>query len=160
MGAYMYKNTKLPKYLPMPKFLTELPLSNTERYIYTLLLHRAQYSQMNDMVDECGRVYIFYPIHQLAEKSGKGVTTIKSAIRHLIEVGVLEKVSEGKGRANRIYLIFPDEEVGQKTEVGKMTGVGRKTVLNYGGNLTTSKYKSKNNSNPLRDYDYDEEESF
>lgn len=74
---------------------------------------------MNGMVDECGRVYIFYPIHQLAEKSGKGATTIKSAIRHLIEVGVLEKVSEGKGRANRLYLLFPDEEVGQKTGVGR-----------------------------------------
>lgn len=160
MGAYMYKNTKLPQYLPMPKFLTELPLSNTERYIYTLLLHRAHYLQMNGMVDECGRVYIFYPIHQLAEKSGKGVTTIKSAIRHLIEVGVLEKVSEGKGRANRLYLIFPDEEVGQKICVGKLTGVGQKTDSNQGGNLIPSKYKSKNNSNPLRNYDYDEEESF
>ena len=160
MGAYMYKNTKLPQYLPMPKFLTELPLSNTERYIYTVLLHRAQYSQMNGMVDEHGRVYMFYPIHQLAEKSGKGVTTIKSAIRHLIEVGILEKVSEGKGRANRLYLIFPEEEVGQKASVGKLTGVGRKTVSNYGRNLTTSKYKSKNNSNPLRSYDYDDEESF
>lgn len=160
MGAYMYKNTKLPQYLPIPKFLTELPLSNTERYIYTLLLHRAQYSQMNGMVDEYGRVYIFYPIQQLAEKSGKGATTIKSAIRHLVEVGVMEKVSDGKGRANRLYLIFPDEKVGQKTDVGKLTGVGRKTVLNQGGNLTPSKYKSKNNSNPLRNYDYDEEESF
>lgn len=160
MSTYMYKNTKLPQYLPMPKFLTELPLSNTERYIYTLLLNRAQYSQMNGMVDEQGKVYIFYPIHQLSEKSGKGATTVKSAIKHLIEVGVLEKVSEGKGRANRLYLLFPDEEIGQKTDVGKMTGVGRKTVSNYGGNLTTSKYKSKNNSNPLRDYDYDEKESF
>ena len=160
MSTYMYKNTKLPQYLPMPKFLTELPLSNTERYIYTLLLNRAQYSQMNGMVDEQGKVYIFYPIHQLSEKSGKGSTTVKSAIKHLIEVGVLEKVSEGKGRANRLYLLFPDEEVGQKTGVGKLTGVGQKTVSNYGENLTTSKYKSKNNSNPLRDYDYDERESF
>ena len=160
MSTYMYKNTKLPQYLPMPKFLTELPLSNTERYIYTLLLNRAQFSQMNGMVDDRGKVYIFYPIHQLSEKSGKGETTVKNAIKHLIEVGVLEKVSEGKGRANRLYLLFPDKEVGQKTDVGKMNGVSRKTVLNHGGNLTTSKYKSKNNSNPLRDYDYDEKESF
>lgn len=78
----------------------------------------------------------------------------------MIEVGVLEKVSEGKGRANRLYLLFPDEEVGQKTGVGKLTGVGRKTVSNQGANLTHSKYKSKNNSKPLRNYDYDEEESF
>ncbi len=160
MGKYMYRNTKLPQYLPMPKFLTELPLSNTERYIYTILLHRAQLSQANGMVDEQGRVYIFYPIHQLAEKSGKGITTVKSALKHLQEVGVLEKLSEGKGRANRLYLLFPDEGVGRKTDVGKSTILGQKTVSNYGGNPTTSKYKSKNTNNPLRDYDYDEKESF
>lgn len=160
MSMYMYKDTKLPQYYPLPKFLAELPLSNTERYIYTLLLSRAQYSQMNGMVDEQGKVYIFYPIHQLAKKAGKGATTVKSAINHLIEVGILEKVSQGKGRANRLYILFPEEEICQKTDVGKWTGVGRKTVSNYGGKLTTSKYKSKKNSNSLRDYDYDEEESF
>lgn len=80
MSTYMYKNTKLPQYLPMPKFLTELQPSNTERYIYTLLLNRAQYSQMNGMVDEQGKVYIFYPIHQLSEKSGKGATTMRRRV--------------------------------------------------------------------------------
>ncbi len=160
MKKYMYQNTKLPQYLPMPKFLTELPLSNTERYIYTLLLHRAQLSQANGMVDEQGRVYIFYPIHQLAEKAGKGITTIKSSLKHLIEAGILEKVSEGKGRANRLYLLFPDEEVGQKTGVGKSTTLSRKIDSNYVGNLPPSKYRSKNNNNPLRNYDYDEKESF
>ena len=160
MGTYMYKNTKLPQYLPMPKFLTELPLSNTERYIYTLLLHRAQYSQMNGMVDELGRVYIFYPIHQIAEKSGKGITTVKNALKHLIEVGILEKISEGKGRANRLYILFPDEIAGQKTDARNLTEVGRKIGSNYGRNVATSKYISKKNSNPLRNYDYDEEESF
>ena len=160
MSQYMYRYTKLPQYLPMPKFLTELPLSNTARYIYTLLLSRAQYSQRNEMVDEQGRVYIFYPIHQIAEKSGKGITTVKNALKHLIEVGILEKISEGKGRANRLYLLFPEEEVGQKSGVGKLTPLGQKVVQNYVGNMTTSKYRSKNNSNPLRDYDYDEKESF
>ena len=160
MSQYMYKHTKLPQYLPMPKFLTELSLNNTERYIYTLLLHRAQYSQMNGMIDEQERVYIFYPIHQISEKSGKGITTVKNALKHLMDVGVLEKVSEGKGRANRLYILFPDEIAGQKTDASNLTEVGQKIGSNYGRNVATSKYKSKNNSNPLRNYDYDEEESF
>lgn len=160
MSQYMYRYTKLPQYLPMPKFLTELPLSNTARYIYTLLLNRAQYSQMKEMVDEQGRVYIFYPIHQIAEKAGKGETTVKIALNQLVDAGILEKVSEGRGRANRLYVLFPDTEPGQKSDGGKLTPLGQKTDSNYGGKSTTSKYKSKNTSNLLRDYDYEEEESF
>ena len=160
MSQYMYQNTKLPQYVPMPKFLTELQLSNTERYIYTLLLSRAQYSQKNGMVDQQGRVYIFYPIHQLAEKSQKGTTTVKLALKHLIEIGILEKVSEGRGKANRLYLLFPDAELGQKFDIGKLTLPCQKTDSNYVGKSTASKYKSKNTSNLLRDYDYEEEASF
>ena len=160
MSQYMYRYTKLPQYLPMPKFLTELPLSNTARYIYTLLLNRAQYSQMKEMVDEQGRVYIFYPIHQIAEKAGKGETTVKVALNQLVDAGILEKVSEGRGRANRLYVLFPDEEVRQKTDDGKSTQVGQKTVRNYGSNQSPSKYTSNNRNSYLRDYDYEEEESF
>lgn len=160
MSQYMYRNTKLPQYLPMPKFLTGIQLSNTERYIYTLLLSRAQYSQKNGMMDEQGRVYVFYPIHQIAEKSQKGTTTVKLALKHLIEVGILEKVSEGRGKANRLYLLFPDTEPGQKFAAGKLTPPSQKTDQNYGGKSTTSKYISKKINNSLRDYDYEEEEIF
>lgn len=160
MSQYMCRYTKLPQYLPMPKFLTELPLSNTARYIYTLLLSRAQYSQRNEMVDEQGRVYIFYPIHQIAEKAGKGETTVKVALKQLVDVGILEKVSEGRGRANRLYVLFPDTEVRQKTDGGKRTEVGQKSVGNYGGNQSSSKYISNNRNSYLRDYDYEEKESF
>ena len=160
MSQYMYRYTKLPQYLPMPKFLTELPLSNTARYIYTLLLNRAQYSQMKEMVDKQGRVYIFYPIHQIAEKAGKGDTTVKVALNQLVDAGILEKVSEGRGRANRLYVLFPDEEVRRKMDVGKLTEVGQKTVGNYGSNQSPSKYTSNNRNSYLRDYDYEEEESF
>ena len=160
MSQYMYRYTKLPQYLPMPKFLMELPLSNTARYIYTLLLNRAQYSQMKEMVDEQGRVYIFYPIHQIAEKAGKGETTVKVALNQLVDAGILEKISEGRGRANRLYVLFPDGEVGRKTDDGKSTQVGQKTVGHYGSNQSPSKYTSNNRSSHLRDYDYEEEESF
>lgn len=160
MSQYMYRYTKLPQYLPMPKFLTELPLSNTARYIYTLLLSRAQYSQRNEMVDEQGRVYIFYPIHQIAEKAGKGETTVKVALNQLVDAGILEKVSEGRGRPNRLYILFPDEEQGRKSAVENPTRVGQKTVGNQGGNQSPSKYISNNRNSYLRDYDYEEEESF
>ena len=89
-----------------------------------------------------------------------GNTTIKDALRELVVSQLLEKIPQGRGRPNHLYLLFPDEEVGQNTGVGKSSPVGQKTVLNYGGKSPTSKYISKKISNPLRDYDYEEKESF
>ena len=90
----------------------------------------------------------------------KSETTIKAAIRELVLAELLEKIPEGRGRPNRLYILFPNEEVGQKNADGNSTGVGRKAVLNYGGKLTTNKYISNKRNNLLRDYNYDEEESF
>ena len=160
MRKYMYEYTKLPPYLPMPRFLTNSTISNTAKLLYIQMLGKAQLSQKNHWLDDQGRVYFIYPIHQMALDMDKSETTIKTVMKELVEAELLEKISEGRGHPNRLYILFPDEEVGQKTAVGKSAGVGQKTVSDYGGKSTASKYKSKNNSNPLRDYDYDEKESF
>ena len=112
------------------------------------------------MVDAQGRVYFIYPIHQMAVDMDKSITTIKDALRDLVAAQLLEKIPEGRGRPNRLYLLFPDEEVGQKFDGGYSTGVGQKTVVNYGGISAPSKYISNKKNNQLRNYDYEEEESF
>ena len=160
MSKYMYPNTKLPPYLPFPKFLLEQSLSNTAKILYSVLISRAQLSQKNGWTDELGRVYFIYPIHQMAVDMDKSITTIKDALRELVAAQLLEKIPQGRGRPNRMYLLFPDDEVGQKPDGGNPSEVGRKTVSNYGGNSSPSKYISKKKNNQLRNYDYDEEESF
>lgn len=160
MSNYMYQHTKLPSYLPMPRFLIRIPISTTAKLLYTQLLSKAQLSQKNEWLDSQGGVYFIYPIHQMAVDMDKSITTIKDALGELVASQLLEKIPQGRGRPNQLYLLFPDEEVGQKTDVGKSPPLGQKTVLNYGGKPTTSKYISKKISNPLRDYDYEEKESF
>ena len=160
MSKYMYQHTKLPSYLPMPRFLMNIPISNTAKLLYTQLLGKAQLSQKNGWLDAQGRVYFIYPIHQMAVDMDKSITTIKDALRDLVAVQLLEKIPEGRGRPNRIYLLFPDEEAGQKSDGGYSTGVGQKTVVNYGGISSPSKYISNKKNNQLRNYDYEEEESF
>ena len=159
MSKYMYEHTKMPTYLPMPRFLLNCPISNTAKLLYIRMLGKAQLSLKNKWFDDQGRVYFIYPVQQMAIDMDKSETTIKTVVNELVEAKLLEKIPEGRGRPNRLYILFPDE-VGQKTDDGKSTGVGQKTVLNDGGKLPPSKYKSKKNSNPLRDYDYDEKESF
>lgn len=160
MSKYMYEHTKIPPYLPMPRFLLNCSISNTAKMLYIRLLSKAQLSQKNHWLDGQGRVYFIYPIHQMATDMNKSETTIKDAMKELVKAQLLEKIPEGRGRPNRLYILFSDEEQGQKSAVGNPTGGGQKTGGNYGGKLTTSKYTSNNRDNHLRDYDYEEEESF
>ena len=160
MSKYMYEYTKMPPYLPMPRFLLNCPISSTAKLLYIRMLGKSQLSQKNEWFDDQGRVYFIYPIHQIAVDMDKSESTIKTVIKELVEANLLEKIPEGRGRPNKLYILFPDEEEGQKTGVGKSPILGRKTVQNYGGKLTTSKYISNKRNNLLRDYDYDEKESF
>lgn len=160
MSKYMYEHTKMPPYLPMPRFLLNCPISNTAKMLYIRLLGKAQLSQKNRWLDGQGRVYFIYPIHQMSADMNKSTTTIKEAMKELVKAQLLEKIPEGRGRPNRLYILFLDEEQEQKSTVGNPTEVGQKTVDNQGGKQSPSKYINKKNSNPLRDYDYDEKESF
>ena len=160
MSKYMYPNTKLPPYLPFPKFLLEQSLSNTAKILYSVLISRAQLSQKNGWVDELGRVYFIYPIHQIAVDLGKGDTTIKVARKELTEAKLLERVSEGRGKANRLYLLLFDEKVDQKSGGGNWIHGSPISDRNQGRNQSPSKYISNNRNSHLRDYDYEEEESF
>ena len=97
MSKYMYQNTKLPSYLPMPRFLMNLPISNTAKLLYTQLLGKAQLSQKNAWIDARGRVYFIYPIHQMAVDMDKSITTIKDVLRELVAAQLLEKIPQGRG---------------------------------------------------------------
>lgn len=160
MSKYMYEHTKMPPYLPMPRFLLNCPISNTAKMLYIRLLGKAQLSQKNHWLDGQGRVYFIYPIHQMAIDMNKGETTIKDAMKELVKAQLLEKNPEGRGRPNRLYILFPDEEKGQKSAVGNPSEVGQKSVANQGEKQSPSKYISNNRNSHLRDYNYEEEESF
>ena len=44
MSKYMYEYTKVPPYLPMPRFLLNCPISNTAKMLYIRMLGKAQLS--------------------------------------------------------------------------------------------------------------------
>ena len=57
MGA----DTRLPPYLPYPRFLLQADLTQTAKLLYALLLDRATLSQANGWLDEGGRIYLVFP---------------------------------------------------------------------------------------------------
>ena len=63
ISEYLTTQTLLPPFLPYPRFLLELDLSQTAKMTYVLLLDRATLSQKNLWIDERGyvqKIQIFY----------------------------------------------------------------------------------------------------
>ena len=63
-----------------PVGLLKMEISQTAKLLYSLLLDRSTLSQKNKWLDDEGRIYIIYPIAEIAEILDKGSTTIKGAL--------------------------------------------------------------------------------
>ena len=66
IADYITADTKLPAYLPYPRFLFKMEISQTAKLLYALLLDRSTLSQKNKWQDGEGRIYIIYPIAEIA----------------------------------------------------------------------------------------------
>ena len=100
-------DTPLPIYLPYPRFLLKMEISQTAKLLYSLLLDRSTLSQKNKWQDDEGRIYIIYPIAEIAEILDKGSTTIKGALNELDMAGLLERERGGFSAPNRLYVKVP-----------------------------------------------------
>ena len=100
-------DTRLPAYLPYPRFLFKMEISQTAKLLYALLLDRSTLSQKNKWQDDEGRIYIIYPIAEIAEILDKGSTTIKGALNELDAAGLLERERGGFSAPNRLYVKVP-----------------------------------------------------
>ena len=108
IADYIRADTRLPAYLPYPRFLLKMEISQTAKLLYSLLLDRSTLSQKNKWLDDEGRIYIIYPIAEIAEILDKGSTTIKGALNELDTAGACWN---GNGAAsphtNRLYVKVP-----------------------------------------------------
>ena len=81
----------MPQYIPFPRFLLDMELSYTAKLIYSVLLYRANLSKINGWIDEQGRVYITYPVTEIAKNLHKGVSVIKEGLSALDRAGLTER---------------------------------------------------------------------
>lgn len=107
IADYIMADTPLPIYLPYPRFLLKMEISQTAKLLYSLLLDRSTLSQKNKWQDDEGRIYIIYPIAEIAEILDKGSTTIKGALNELDTAGLLERERGGFSAPNRLYVKVP-----------------------------------------------------
>ena len=108
---YFYRDTKLPQYIPLPRFLLPMDIGLTAKILYGLILSRTTLSARSENVekwsDEAGRVYVFYTLEHMSEDLNRSVSTIKDSLRELEKAFLIERIRQGLGRPNRIYIIFP-----------------------------------------------------
>ena len=109
----MRADTRLPPYLPYPRFLLQADLTQTAKLLYTLLLDRATLSQSNGWLDESGRIYLVFPIEKIAAALDRSPMTVKNALSELEDAGLIERRRSGFSKPNRIYVKMPPD--GQKT---------------------------------------------
>ena len=86
IAEYITAETIIPPYLPYPRFLLKMDLSQTAKLLYALLLDRSTLSQKNGWTDDESRVYIVYPIAEIAEILDKSRTTIQDTLNELAAV--------------------------------------------------------------------------
>ena len=90
-----------------------MKLSHTAKLIYAVLLYRANLSKINGWIDEQGRVYITYPVTEIAENLHKGVSVIKEGLSALDRAGLTER-KRNFSAPDTIYVKLPTE--GLKTD--------------------------------------------
>lgn len=108
----MRADTRLPPYLPYPRFLLQTDLTQTAMLLYALLLDRATLSQANGWLDEGGRIYLVFPIEKTVAALDRSPMTVKTALSELEDAGLIERRRSGFSKPNRIYVKLPPD--GQK----------------------------------------------
>ena len=159
---YIRRNTPLPPFIPLPKFILRTGLSLNAKFLYGLLLNRSTLSQKNNWTDERGRVYVTYTVRQMAEDLDRCERTVKNALNELEAAGLLLRVRQGFQQANRLFVLLPEISVKdgskaaadvQKTapQKGKIYPTeGRSHALHEGQNLPPNKTEKYNNFNKTK----------
>ena len=116
MTQFLMKDIQLPQYMAFPRFLLDMEqLNETAKILYVLLLDRARLSQKNEgWTDELGRVFIFFPIKDLAEAMHKSEMSIKTALAVLEKADLIFRKRQALGLPNKIYVKIQPEHLMQK----------------------------------------------
>ena len=105
----MRADTRLPPYLPYPRFLLRADLTQTAKLLYALLLDRATLSQANGWLDEDGRIYLVFPVEKIAAALDRSTMTVKTALSELEDARLFQAKPYLCEAAARRTEIFPSD---------------------------------------------------
>ena len=68
---YIHQPEKAFSFTRLPNFLFEAPtfkpLSNEAKVLYAFILRRTELSRKNGWADDCGRIFLYYPICEVVD---------------------------------------------------------------------------------------------
>lgn len=159
--CYLKPDTPLLQYYQFPDFLLKIPVSHTAKLLYMVLYDRARLSQRNNWIDEEGRVYLVFPITELAAKTGRSVSAVKAGLNELINENLLEKIRDGFGKPNRLFIRIPSD-ISPSYRQDSIPDTGGKWAtkqMNRAITMRQNAYTGKRTA-AFENYDYDGEDSF
>lgn len=106
---YITAETAMPSFFAYPRFLLEMELSHTAMLVYALLLDRTSLSRKNGWQDDKGRIYIVYPVAEIAGTLHKTTVTVQTALNELDKTGLVERRRRGFSVPNRLYVKLPQD---------------------------------------------------
>ena len=120
MFDYIYCNERRQfSFIRLPQILFTneqfRSLSSDSKILYALLLDRTGLSIKNHWIDSEGKVFINFPIAEIAEKLGIGLQKAGKILRELDVFGLIERLRLGLGKPDRIFV----KHCVRKTEVGE-----------------------------------------
>ena len=91
----------------LPNFLFEAPtfkpLSSEAKVLYAFILRRTELSRKNGWADDCGRIFLYYPICEVVDLLHCGRQKAVNTLRELQYAGLVEIQKQGCGKPNRIF---------------------------------------------------------
>ena len=104
-NLYPYKSDiLLSSYLPLPRFLIPLELSNDAKVLYAMLLDRASISKENGYIEPDGTVRLYFTLEEAREKLHRSRQVTTRAFQELERYDLIVRRRQGLGRPAIITL--------------------------------------------------------
>lgn len=104
---YIHQPEQAFSFTRLPNFLFEAPtfkpLSNEAKVLYAFILRRTELSRKNGWADDCGRIFLHYPICEVVDLLHCGRQKAVNTLRELQYAGLVEIQKQGCGKPNRIF---------------------------------------------------------
>ena len=143
---YFTKDTTLPPFVPLPRFIIQGEYTVNAKLLYGLILNRTLLSRKSGWYAENGAVYVIYTIKQMANDLNRSERTVKTALNELENAGLIQRVRHWCNRANRFFLKLPDRvQLSSPPEGNDCTMDGQDSSHCIGQILPASNNNQENN---------------
>ena len=109
-------DTEIPAYLPLPRFLVSLDLSNDAKILYALLFDRAGISKENGYIEPDGTIRLYFTLEEAKKKLSRSRQVATRTFQELERCGLIVRRKQGLGRPAVITLNIMAQAKGGQAE--------------------------------------------